>query len=314
MGELLQIALAAIITWLLWAYFRRGSKRQAHDTPDRDDKPYEAYTTDFDRELKASDVEAALALSGARLALPSGTRVPNLPTRTEIADEAFDRALHSEGATITASALTNKADKISIAILIDQSGSMVNRAPQLVGQLRALEHFLSSAGHELALFGFTTMGWHGGIVREAWQKAGRPRYPGRLCALLHIVYKTFDQSMPAQAWQAMLNPRLFFENVDGEALDWAYRQLLTRSSVNKFLVVISDGAPVDDSTIAENGPNFLLRHLRKVIEHVSSDQRIGLGAIGIGYAVNEFYPISTQVNDENQFLEEFAKLLIRLEV
>jgi cobaltochelatase CobT len=308
MGQWLQVLFPTLFFgWLIWAFLRLVT-RNASDVPDRPEQTYSIFTAAFDRELQAGAIEKELATSGVRCGMPSGINVSDLSARARLADEAFEQAINSEGAKNARTALARFKENLSVCVLIDQSGSMVNQAPGLVGQLRALTEIYSDTDHEIGIFGFTTMGWHGGMARDAWKKAGRPKYPGRLCSLLHIVYKPFELPAPEAHWQAMLNPGLFFENVDGEALEWGSRLLAARPPAKKLLIVLSDGASVDDSTLMANGPNILERHLLGVIAQIQGDQSIRLGAIGLGYAVDRYYSCSVHTSEPEGLLTSMNQL------
>jgi cobaltochelatase CobT len=152
-------------------------------------------------------------------------------------------------------------------------------------------------GVPLAVAGFTTVGWRGGPARRQWQAAGQPKRPGRLCALLHIQYRNFDGPLSEEDIRAMAHPGVLRENVDGEAIEWAVGELMSRPERNKVLVVLSDGAPVDDSTIMENGSNFLVRHILRVIADTEKASLVRLGAVGIEYRVDGYYSSSKDATD-----------------
>lgn len=187
--------------------------------------------------------------------------------------------------------LAGDAGEFLVSLLIDQSGSMKGEPiAAAASALQAFEAMLSVAGARTEVLGFSTAGWRGGYPRQAWLHEGRPPRPGRLCALLHIVYKSADETVwSAQSQNAMLHPDLLRENVDGEALDWAAARLASISARYKLLIILSDGAPVDDSTLAENGPSYLERSLRRSIARIEDGNEIFVGALGIDYAVDRYY-------------------------
>jgi len=189
---------------------------------------------------------------------------------------------------------------------------MVERMLALSGQLKALAELFDASGIDHALFGFTTLGWHGGPTRYAWLETGAKAYPGRVCALLHVRYKDFGTAMPDDAWRELVDPAHFFENVDGEALQWAWRGLAERPHPLKVLIVISDGAPVDDATLSANGPGILDRHLREVIAAIESDEEVLLGAVGIDYRVSELYAHSAGPVESDDFIDSLAPLLMQM--
>jgi cobaltochelatase CobT len=179
-----------------------------------------------------------------------------------------------------------------VTLLIDNSGSMRGR-PISVAAMSAdiLARTLERCGVKVEVLGFTTRAWKGGQSRERWVSDGRPRLPGRLNDLRHIVYKSADQP-----WRRvrrnlglMLREGLLKENIDGEALLWAHNRLIGRPEHRRVLMVISDGAPVDDATLSANPGNFLERHLRDVIGWIETRSPVELTAIGIGHDVTRYY-------------------------
>jgi len=159
---------------------------------------------------------------------------------------------------------------------------------------------LDRCGVASEILGFTTRQWKGGHSAKDWVRAGRPPDPGRLNDLLHIVYKSAGE--PARRSRAslgaMLEPGLLKENIDGEALLWASRRLLTRPEKRKILIVISDGAPVDQFTLEVNGDKLILdRHLRQVIAGIQSAGAIELTAIGVKHDTGQYYPNSVGINE-----------------
>ncbi|HEY7971887.1 MAG TPA: cobaltochelatase subunit CobT, partial [Xanthobacteraceae bacterium] len=182
---------------------------------------------------------------------------------------------------------TNFRDTV-VALLLDNSGSMRGR-PITVAATCAdiLARTLERCGVKVEILGFTTRAWKGGQSREAWLAAGKPPNPGRLNDLRHIIYKSADAPWrrARKNLGLMMREGLLKENIDGEALDWAHKRLLGRSEQRKILMMISDGAPVDDSTLSVNPGNYLERHLRWVIEEVEQRSPVELIAIGIGHDV-----------------------------
>ena len=154
-----------------------------------------------------------------------------------------------------------------------------------------LARTLERCGVATEILGFTTRGWKGGQSREAWLAAGRPPNPGRLNDLRHIVYKRADEPYrrARRNLGLMMREGLLKENIDGEALLWAHNRLIARPEERRILMVISDGAPVDDSTASANGGSYLERHLRQVIEWIEKRSPVELIAIGIGHDVTRYY-------------------------
>jgi cobaltochelatase CobT len=190
-----------------------------------------------------------------------------------------------------------------VGLLIDNSGSMRGR-PIAVAAMSAdiLARTLERCGVKVEILGFTTRAWKGGQSREAWLRAGKPHNPGRLNDLRHIVYK------PAEApWRRaranlglMLREGLLKENIDGEAILWAHGRLVQRPEQRRILMVISDGAPVDDSTLSANPGNYLEKHLREVIAWVEARSEVDLLAIGIGHDVTRYYRRALTISDPEQ--------------
>ena len=179
-----------------------------------------------------------------------------------------------------------------VSLLIDNSGSMRGR-PITVAAMSAdiLARTLERCGVKVEILGFTTRSWKGGQTREQWVNDGKPQSPGRINDLRHIVYKAADTPWrrARKNLGIMLREGLLKENIDGEALLWAHKRLLARSEQRRILMVISDGAPVDDATLSANPGNYLERHLRDVINFIETRSKVELTAIGIGHDVTRYY-------------------------
>jgi cobaltochelatase CobT len=197
---------------------------------------------------------------------------------------------------------TNFRDTV-VTLLLDNSGSMRGR-PITVAATCAdiLARTLERCGVKVEILGFTTRAWKGGQSREAWLAAGKPPNPGRLNDVRHIIYKSAD--MPWRRARRnlglMMREGLLKENIDGEALDWAHKRLLGRSEQRKILMMISDGAPVDDSTLSVNPGNYLERHLRWIIEDIEERSPVELIAIGIGHDVTRYYRRAVTIVDAEE--------------
>jgi cobaltochelatase CobT len=202
-----------------------------------------------------------------------------------------------------------------VALLIDNSGSMRGR-PITVAAMSAdiLARTLERCGVKVEILGFTTRAWKGGQARERWIAAGKPPNPGRLNDLRHIVYKPADAPWrrARRSLGLMLREGILKENIDGEALLWAHNRLLGRPEQRRILMVISDGAPVDDSTLSVNPGNYLERHLREVIEEIERFSPVELVAIGIGHDVTRYYRRAVTIVDAEQLggtmMEKLAEL------
>ena len=202
-----------------------------------------------------------------------------------------------------------------VSLLIDNSGSMRGR-PITVAAMSAdiLARTLERCGVKVEILGFTTRAWKGGQAREKWIAAGKPPNPGRLNDLRHIVYKAADAPWrrARRNLGLMLREGILKENIDGEALLWAYNRLIGRPEERRVLMVISDGAPVDDSTLSVNPGNYLEKHLREVIRDIERQGIVELTAIGIGHDVTRYYRRAVTIVDAEQLggvmLERLAEL------
>ncbi len=190
-----------------------------------------------------------------------------------------------------------------VTLLLDNSGSMRGR-PITVAATCAdiLARTLERCGVKVEILGFTTKAWKGGQAREKWLSSGKPPNPGRLNDLRHIIYKSADQPWrrARRNLGLMMREGLLKENIDGEALIWAHNRLLARSEQRRILMVISDGAPVDDSTLSVNSGNYLERHLRQVITDIEGKSPVELIAIGIGHDVTRYYKRAVTIIDAEE--------------
>ncbi|MPZ39023.1 MAG: cobaltochelatase subunit CobT [Rhizobiales bacterium] len=190
-----------------------------------------------------------------------------------------------------------------VTLLLDNSGSMRGR-PITVAATCAdiLARTLERCGVKVEILGFTTRAWKGGQSRESWLAAGKPANPGRLNDIRHIIYKSADAPWrrARKNLGLMMREGLLKENIDGEALDWAHKRLLARTEQRKILMMISDGAPVDDSTLSVNPGNYLERHLRWIIEDIELRSPVELIAIGIGHDVTRYYRRAVTIVDAEE--------------
>ena len=202
-----------------------------------------------------------------------------------------------------------------VTLLLDNSGSMRGR-PIMVAATCAdlLARTLERCGVKVEILGFTTRAWKGGQSREAWLAAGKPSSPGRLNDLRHIVYKTADQPWrrAKRSLALMMREGLLKENIDGEALAWAHNRLLGRPEQRRILMMISDGAPVDDSTLSVNTGCYLERHLRQVIEEIETRSPVELIAIGIGHDVTRYYRRAVTITDPSELAGAMTDKLVEL--
>ena len=187
-----------------------------------------------------------------------------------------------------------------VSLLIDNSGSMRGR-PITIAALCAdiLSRTLERCSVKVEILGFTTKNWKGGKSRESWNKNGKQKNPGRLNDLRHIIYKSADSQwrQSKKNLGLMLKEGILKENIDGEAILWAYNRLKKRKEERKILMVISDGAPVDDSTLSVNSGDYLEKHLKKVVRYVESQDNVEILAIGIGHDVSRYYNRAIKITD-----------------
>jgi cobaltochelatase CobT len=202
-----------------------------------------------------------------------------------------------------------------VTLLIDNSGSMRGR-PITVAAMCSdiLARTLERCAVKTEILGFTTRAWKGGLSRERWVQEGKPRNPGRLNDLRHVIYKAADAPWrrARKNLGLMLREGLLKENIDGEALEWAYKRLRARPEHRRILMVISDGAPVDDSTLSVNPGNYLERHLRRVIADIEGRGDVELIAIGIGHDVTRYYRRAVTIVDAEELGGTMMKKLAEL--
>ncbi len=301
---------------------------------------YRAYTTQFDEEVPAGDLCDNEELDRLRAYLDSQlkglqgvvTRLANRLQRRLMAQQNRSWDFDQEEGVIDAARLarviitpgTSLAYKTErdvefkdtiVTLLIDNSGSMRGR-PISIAAISAdiLARTLERCGVKTEILGFTTRAWKGGQSREQWLADGKPPTPGRLNDLRHIVYKQADEPWrrARRNLGLMMREGLLKENIDGEALLWAHNRLIGRSEDRRILMVISDGAPVDDSTLSVNSAGYLESHLRKVIEWIENRSPVQLVAIGIGHDVTRYYRRAVTIMDVEQLggtiIEQLAEL------
>jgi cobaltochelatase CobT len=303
----------------------RPRDSRANDRPQTD---YKAYTQKFDEIVTAEELCDAEELTRLRAYLDKQlahlqgvvARLANRLQRRLMAQQNRSWQFDLEEGALDPSRLpriiidpfqplsfrqesdTNFRDTV-VTLLIDNSGSMRGR-PITVAATCAdiLARTLERCGVKVELLGFTTRAWKGGLSREAWLQSGKPANPGRLNDLRHIIYKAADAPWrrARKNLGLMMREGLLKENIDGEALDWAHKRLLGRSEQRKILMVISDGAPVDDSTLSVNAGSYLERHLRHVIAEIETRSPVELIAIGIGHDVTRYYRRAVTIVDAEE--------------
>jgi len=202
-----------------------------------------------------------------------------------------------------------------VTLLIDNSGSMRGR-PITIAAICAdiLSRTLERCSVKVEILGFTTKNWKGGKSREKWNKSDKPKNPGRLNDLRHIVYKGADTHwrQAKNNLGLMLKEGLLKENIDGEAISWAYNRIKKRKEERKILMVISDGAPVDDSTLSVNSGDFLEKHLKKIVKFIESKSDIEILAIGIGHDVSRYYNKAIKITDIHELGDVMISQLSKL--
>ena len=207
------------------------------------------------------------------------------------------------------------AENTAITLLIDNSGSMRGK-PITMAALCAdiIAETVERCGAKVEILGFTTQGWRGGLSRKDYEKAGCPPMPGRLNDLYHIIYKDFNVSYKRakHSIPVMLKESLLKENIDGEALLWAVQRLSQRTEHRKILTVISDGAPVDDSTNSANTSHYLENHLKKVIHYYENKSDIDVFAIGIGHDVKNYYKKAVTIPNSDALAEALTERFVAL--
>ena len=295
----------------------KAVRSQSEDENKKREIPYKIFTNKFDEEIKALDLCELDELDRLREYLDQQlqhlqgavTRLANKLQRKLLAQQNRSWEFDLEEGLLDVSKLTRviidptsplsfKMEKdiefkdTIVSLLIDNSGSMRGRPITIAAMCGdILARTLERCAVKTEILGFTTKAWKGGRSREKWLDDGKLPAPGRLNDLRHIIYKTADEPWRRSKRNLglMLREGLLKENIDGEALDWAYKRLQMRSEQRKILMVISDGAPVDDSTLSVNAGNYLERHLKHMISTIEKDESIELVAIGIGHDVSKYY-------------------------
>jgi cobaltochelatase CobT len=301
---------------------------------------YEVFATAFDEEIRAEDLAEPAELERLRAYLDQQldplkgavSRLANKLQRRLQAQQNRSWEFDLEEGTLDAGRLARvianpttplsfKREKDTefrdtvVTLLLDNSGSMRGR-PISIAAICAdvLARTLERCQVKVEILGFTTRAWKGGQSREKWLNEGRAQQPGRLNDLRHIIYKSADAP-----WRRvrdnlglMMKEGLLKENIDGEALEWAHRRMLVRPEARKILMVISDGAPVDDSTLSVNPSNFLEKHLRDVIAMVEKRRAVELLAIGIGHDVTRYYARAVTITDVEQLAGAMTEQLAAL--
>ena len=289
------------------------------------DKDYKVFTTEFDEVAKAENLESPEEISKLRKNLDQQltsfqdiiTKLANKLQRQLLAKQNRAWEFDLEEGLLDSSklpriiidpynSLSFKKEKdldfkdTVVTLLIDNSGSMRGR-PITIAALCAdiLSRTLERCSVKVEILGFTTKNWKGGLSREEWNKSGKTKNPGRLNDLRHIIYKSADTHwrQSKKNLGLMLKEGLLKENIDGEAITWAFNRLKKRKEERKIMMVISDGAPVDDSTLSVNSGDFLEKHLKKIVKFIENKSDIEILAIGIGHDVSRYYQKAIKITD-----------------
>ena len=289
------------------------------------DKDYKIFTTEFDEIAKAETLEKQEEILKLRKNLDQQltnfqnliTKLANKLQRELLAKQNRSWDFDLEEGLLDSSklpriiidpynSLSFKKEKdfefkdTIVTLLIDNSGSMRGR-PITIAAICAdiLSRTLERCSVKVEILGFTTKNWKGGKSREDWNKKGKKKFPGRLNDLRHIIYKSADTHwrQSKKNLGLMLKEGLLKENIDGEAITWAFNRLNKRKEERKILMVISDGAPVDDSTLSVNSGDFLEKHLKKIVKYIENNSEIEILAIGIGHDVSRYYQKAIKITD-----------------
>ncbi len=289
------------------------------------DKDYKVFTKEFDEIAKAESLEKIDEISKLRKNLDQQlitfqdliTKLANKLQRQLLASQKRAWEFDLEEGLLDTSRLTRiimdpysslsfKKEKdyefkdTIVTLLIDNSGSMRGR-PITIAAICAdiLSRTLERCAVKVEILGFTTKNWKGGQSRENWNKNNKPKNPGRLNDLRHIIYKSADAQwrISKNNLGLMLKEGLLKENIDGEAINWAFNRLQKRKEERKILMVISDGAPVDDSTLSVNFGDYLEKHLKKTVKFIESKSDVEILAIGIGHDVSRYYSKAIKITD-----------------
>ena len=289
------------------------------------DKNYNIFTNQFDEIVKAETLESVEEIAKLRSNLDQQlvsfqdliTKLANKLQRQLLAKQNRSWEFDLEEGLLDSSKLTRvvmdpyhslsfKKEKdldfkdTVVTLLIDNSGSMRGR-PITIAALCAdiLSRTLERCSVKVEILGFTTKNWKGGKSREYWNNNNKPKNPGRLNDLMHIIYKNADTQwrQSKKNLGLMLKEGLLKENIDGEAISWAFSRLKKREEERKILMVISDGAPVDDSTLSVNSGDFLEKHLKKIVKFIENKSDVEILAIGIGHDVSRYYNKAIKITD-----------------
>lgn len=260
-----------------------------------DDGEYSIFTTAFDVEVTGEALSRELS-SLERKTLNEQVEAFERATEKYRTETSLNSLAHIDAVLMRD---PNIGETTVVSLVVDHSGSLKGqRAIIACLAVQMVADFLSRLGVRYEILGFTTAAWKGGKARQLWNQKGRPRNPGRLNDLLHILYRETSNTNPGAPWSVynMLRSDILKENIDGEAVFWAAERLKNLDAEHNVVIVISDGAPVDDSTLNENRPDFLWRHLEAVVSDLKATPRFRIAAIGIDHDVGGLYPSALRVD------------------
>jgi cobaltochelatase CobT len=274
---------------------------------------YRAYTTKFDVVVSANDLDSVLG----PMSVKDRSQLDEAWHELQAGLIAWKTKLHlvsmELNERIRAKMTREMREDIVVTLLFDQSGSM--RGQKMLfsaASADVAQEFLCSLGIACEILGFTTSHWNGGRSRRRWQWRLSPQNPGRLNDLLHVIYREAEDARASTggwAYRQMLRADFPKENIDGEAIEWAVARLRNVERQRKILVVLSDGAPVDDATLAVNRPDYLIDHLREVVETVIASKEVEIAAFGIGYTTHSFFTRSHSIEEASQLGVELIRFL-----
>lgn len=297
----------------MFRWFKKRLKPHATDPSPVKQERYWIYTTEFDEVVFASDLvlEQSIELQSEaaegwydRFLQDVATADSALGHIQNLSETSLDR--------LKSNAVAGGA-RAPATMLIDHSGSLRSRASKQ-GHFKAyftamlFASMAQASGTPFEILGFTTSQWKGGEARKRWLQDGRPSNPGRLCPLRHIVYSEFEDVTEPDV-RAVLRPDILKENIDGEALLWAWQRLEAFAPERGSIIVVSDGAPVDDSTLAANDSEYLMDHLKSVVQSIRIQGKFGLYGIGIDHDLSSLYPDVTRLSAKHDFEDRVVPFL-----
>lgn len=306
------------MSWLgaIWRSLTGWTAQRAAPSAPADKGPppneYRIYTKAYDREIGLGELDSVLGpLTAADWRKFEASKAACSVGLAEWLAQATAKALLWRN---TLAGLGTEADRKAtcVTILLDLSGSMRDQRIMTVrGVLGVFGVVPEALGVQFEILGFTTIRWQGGRSRRDWLNSGKPQWPGRLNDLLHVVIVDPDvrESARIADFEQLLRPDLLKENIDGEAIEWASARLLARNATRRALIVVSDGASVDDSTLQANDNDYLHRHLKEVVAALQSRGEIELFGVGIDYSPARYYPDARTVSTPDQLLDALFSTL-----